>query len=64
MYTHRESEMESVVKRIFALIWGQYSQGLKSTLKHMKDYEIKVIECDVVWHLKYQGTYLQIRPQD
>ena len=44
--------MESVVKRIFALIWGQHSQGLKSTLKHMKDYEIKVIECDVVWHLK------------
>ena len=52
LYCQREQDMMSSLDRIFALVWGQCSQGLTSALKHTKDFQGKQDSCDVIWLLQ------------
>jgi hypothetical protein len=51
-YMKRTDMMESNVRGIYAIVWGQCSPMMQSKLESLDDYETKSNECDCVWILK------------
>jgi hypothetical protein len=51
-YMKRTDMMESNMRGIYAIVWGQCSPMIQSKLKSLDHYSTKSIECDCIWLLK------------
>ena len=51
-YIKRTDLMESNLRSIYAIVWGQCSQMMQSKLVSLDDYSTKSNECDCIWLLK------------
>ena len=51
-FMKREDQLESNVRAIYAVIWGQCSTMMQAKLESLDDYKEKRLECDCVWLLK------------
>jgi hypothetical protein len=51
-YMKRTDMMESNMRGIYAIVWGQCSPMMQSKLESLDHYSTKSIECDCIWLLK------------
>jgi hypothetical protein len=51
-YMKRTDKMESNLRAIYAIVWGQCSPMMQSKLESLDDYDDKSTDCDCVWLLK------------
>ena len=51
-YMKRIDKMESNLRAIYAIVWGQCSPTMQSKLESLDDYEERSTDCDCVWLLK------------
>jgi hypothetical protein len=51
-YLKRTDKMESNLRGIYAIVWGQCSPMMQSKLESLDGYSIKSTDCDCVWLLK------------
>jgi hypothetical protein len=50
-YMKRTDMMESNVRGIYAIVWGQNSPMMQSKLEYLDHYSTKSIECNCIWLL-------------
>ena len=53
LYVQRDFDMEATINQIYSLIWGQCSDGLKASIRHLKEYDEKKRVSDVLWLMKH-----------
>jgi hypothetical protein len=51
-YMKRKDLLESSIRAIYAIVWGQCSPMMQSKLESLDDFDSKSTECDCVWLLK------------
>ena len=51
-YMKRVDMMESNLRGVYAIVWGQCSQMMQSKLESLDNYETKSTSCDCIWLLK------------
>jgi hypothetical protein len=52
VYIKRTDMMESNMRGIYAIVWGQYSPMIQSKLESLDNYSTKSNECGCIWLLK------------
>jgi hypothetical protein len=51
-YMRRTDKMESNLRAIYAIVWGQSSPMMQSKLESLHEYDARSTDCDCVWLLK------------
>jgi hypothetical protein len=51
-FMKRRDKMESNLRAIFSIIWGQCAPLMQSKLESIADYDLKSVDCDCCWLLK------------